>query len=280
MLYKRRISLSMLLLASCTIFSLFFSACAGVSTGSGSAPDLHTPGTLTVGSDTNLPPQTFANPTGEGFVGFDIDLITAIAKRMGLKTDIVTTGFDLLLDKLNAKNVDVVISAMSITPQRQQQVDFVPYFKSGQSLLVRKGNPKHIKSPNDLCGLNVGVQSGSLEQNYLAGADQTCKVNKKPDIQLSIGDQTDVVQSLMAGHLDATYQDSPITIYYQSQNPTALDIGGSIINVVPEGIAIRKGDTAMFTALQTAFNQLKADGTYHQLLAKWDLESGDITVTG
>jgi len=93
-------------------------------------------------------------------------------------------------------------------------------------------------------------------------------VNNKPDIHRSIRDQTDVVQSLMTGHLDAIYLDSLITIYYQRQDPGDLDIGSSVVHATAEGIALRKGDTAMFTAIQTAFNQLRADGTYHQLLAK------------
>ncbi|MBV9021301.1 MAG: ABC transporter substrate-binding protein [Ktedonobacteraceae bacterium] len=281
MFYRQRISLSTLLMGSCLLLSLLYTACTGVSTSNGSALNLVTPDTLTVGSDTNYPPKEFADPHSDGFIGFDIDLITAMAQRLGLKTKIFTTGFDTILDGLNAKRFDVVISSMGITSERKQQADFVHYFNTGTSLLVRKGNPKHITALSDLCGLSVGVQADTIEQSDLITANQTCQTQKKPSIHLNVlEDEIDTVLLLQVGDVDATYQDSPVTTYYLQQNPGDFAVGGLVTSAIPEGIAIRKGDTAMFTALQTAFNQLKADGTYHQLLAKWGLESGDITVTG
>jgi polar amino acid transport system substrate-binding protein len=268
-------------MGSCLILSLLFTACTGASIGSSSALNLVTPGTLTVGSDTNYPPKEFARPNAEGYTGFDVDLITAIAQRMGLKTKIFTTAFDTILDGLNAKRFDVVISSMGITNEREQKVDFVHYFNTGTSLLVRKGNPKHIKSLSDLCGLGVGVQANTVEQSDLTTADQTCKAQNKPGIHLIVlQDAVDVVQLLKAGSVDATYQDSPVTTYYLNQNPGDFAVGGLVTKAIPEGIAVAKGNTAMFNAVQNAFKQLEADGTYHQLLAKWGLESGDITVTG
>jgi polar amino acid transport system substrate-binding protein len=268
-------------MGSCLILSLLCTACTGASIGSGSAPSLVTPGTLTVGSDTNYPPKEFADPNSEGFIGFDIDLITAIAQRMGLKTKIFTTGFDTILDGLDAKRFDVVISSMAINNERKQKADFVHYFNTGTSLLVRKGNPKHIKSLSDLCGLSVGVQADTVEQSDLTKADQICKAQNKPGIHVSVlQDEIDTVLLLQTGGVDATYQDSPVTTYYLKQNPGDFAVGGLVTSAIPEGIAIRKGDTVMFNAIQTSFNQLKADGTYHKLLAEWGLESGDITVSG
>src|SRR6266851_10474271 len=111
--------------------------------------DLITPGTLTVGSDTTYPPQEFIDTATGQAKGFDVDLITVIAQRMGLQAKVVTTKFDTIIDDLAAKRFDVVISAVTINPQRQQKVDFVPYFNAGESLLVRAGNPLNIKSTTD-----------------------------------------------------------------------------------------------------------------------------------
>jgi polar amino acid transport system substrate-binding protein len=211
-------------------------------------------------------------------VGFDVDLITAIAQKMGLQARIVTTRFDTILNDLAAKRFDVVISAVSITPDRQKQVDFVPYLNAGESLLVPKGNPKQIASTDDLCGLSVGVQSGTLEQGVLQSSSDNCQEQDKPAITIvALQDQTAVVQLLAQNHVAATYQDSPVTDYYVQQNPTQFAVGGSVAFAGPEGIAVRKGDSAMLNAIQTAFNQVKAAGTYHQLILKWGLANEELT---
>ena len=239
--------------------------------------DLITPGVLTVGSDTTYPPQEFIDSATNKATGFDIDLITAIAQRMGLQAKIVTTKFDTIIDDLVAKRFDVVMSAVSVTPDRQKKADFVPYFNAGESLLVQKGNPKNIKSPADLCGLAVGVQNGTIEQSDLQTADNGCKSKGKPGIQLTIlQDQTAVVQLLANNRVVATYQDSPVTDYYNKLNPGQFEVGGPVVAAVPDGIVVRKGDTSMFNAVQTAFNQLKADGTYHQLILKWGLTNEEV----
>ncbi|MBV9691750.1 MAG: ABC transporter permease subunit [Ktedonobacteraceae bacterium] len=286
---QRPASLSILLMGSCIILSLLLTAYNNSNSTSSAAianpamptvtapKDLLTLGTLTVGSDTTYPPQEFIDTATGQATGFDIDLITAIAQRMGLKATIVPAGFDTIIDSLNAKRFDVVISAVAISDERKQKADFVPYFNAGASLLVQKGNPKHIDSTRDLCGLNVGVQKGTVEQDYLTTADKACRAQHKAAINLTIlQNQTDVVQLLATGRVAATYQDSPITDYYLQQNAGRFDVGGSVVNAVPEGIAIRKGDTAMFNAVQTAFNQLQADGTYRKLFKKWGITSGEL----
>src|SRR5712691_6250747 len=159
---------AMLVVGFMVVLCLLLAACGNnTTTGSSPAPnpatptvaapnDLITPGVLTVGSDTTYAPQEFIDPATNKATGFDIDLITAIAQRMGLQAKIVTTKFDTIIDDLVAKRFDVVISAVSVTPERHKKVDFVPYLNAGESLLVQKGNPKNIKSADDLCGLAVG----------------------------------------------------------------------------------------------------------------------------
>jgi polar amino acid transport system substrate-binding protein len=282
----RRAPLSALILGVLVALSLLVAACGSsggtTTTGSGATPtakpsiaaptDLITPGVLTVGSDTTYPPQEFQDPTTGKYVGFDIDLITAMAQKMGLQAKIVKANFDTIIDDLTAKRYDVVISAITINPQREQKVDFVPYFSAGESLLVQKGNPEHLTSVKDLCGKKVGVQTGTVEQDDLTAASKACQASGKPAINMTVlTDQTDVIQLLANGRVDATYQDSPVTDYYIKQNPGQFDIGGSIVNAAPEGIAVRKGDTSMFNAIQAAFKAVKADGTYDQLFSKWQL---------
>jgi polar amino acid transport system substrate-binding protein len=289
---SRLSSKGMLFVGMLILFALLFTACgSNTTTGSGSTPtanpatptvaapsDLITPGTLTVGSDTTYPPQEYIDTATNHATGFDVDLITAIAQRMGLKANVVTTSFNTIIDSLVAKRFDVVISAVSVTPERQKKVDFVPYFNAGESLLVQSGNPLNLKSTADLCGQKVGVQNGTIEQADLQTASNACKNAGKSPIEMTVlTNQTDVIQLLATNRVVATYQDSPLTDYYNKLFPGRFTVGGSAVNAGPEGIVVRKGDSAMFNAIQTAFNQLKADGTYHSLIQKWGLTNEAIS---
>ena len=283
----------MLLLLSLVVLSLLFAGCgsggsATPSSGSTissnpaistitSPTDLLTPGVLTIGSDTTYPPQEVIGSTTNQPAGFDVDLITAIAQHMGLKPTIVPTKFDTIIDDLAARRFDVVISAVSITPDRQKQADFVPYLTAGESLLVQKGNPKNIQSTDDLFGLAVGVQDGTIEQSVLQSSSDNCLEQDKPSITtIAPQDQMAVIQLLATHRVVATYQDSPVTDYFVKQNPGQFEVGGSVVFDGPKCIAVRKNDASMFNAIQSAYNQLKAAGTYQQLILKWGLTNEEL----
>ncbi|MBX5458919.1 MAG: ABC transporter substrate-binding protein [Thermogemmatispora sp.] len=282
---SRRVLRSGILLGIVLIFALALAACGGSSapaSGGGNASNkygLITPGVLTVGSDTTYPPQEFIDPATNQPKGFDIDLITEIAKRLGLQVRVVTDGFDTIFDDLSARRFDLVISAVTINPDRQKKFDFIPYFNAGESLLVEQGNPLHITSVDQLCGQNVGVQTGTVEQTDLQTASENCTKAGKPPIHLTVlKDQTEVVQLLANHRVVATYQDSPVTDYYLKQNPGKFEVGGSVVNAAPEGIMFRKGDTALYNAVKSAFDAMRSDGTYKQLIDKWGLISGAIAL--
>jgi polar amino acid transport system substrate-binding protein len=246
--------------------------------------DLLQSGVLTIGTDTTYPPQEYIDPVTRKAAGFDVDLITIMAARMGLKVNVITTDFTTIIDSLVNHSFDIVVSAVSITPELQKKVDFVPYLNAGESLLVQKGNPHNLKSVADLCGQNVGVQKATVELSELTMASKDCvNKGKKPITMVILQNQTDltqftnVVQLLTSNRVVATYQDSPVTDYYIKQNPGLFEVGGPVVNVGLEGIAVRKGDTSMFRALQAAFKALKADGTYHQLILKWGLTNEEIS---
>lgn len=261
------------------LLSLSLSAC--INTASSNAPNpyyLLTPGVLTVGSDTTNPPLEYANPVTHTTWGFDVDLITALAQRLGLKVNLLTSKYETLINELSDGRYDVVISGMSITPDRQQQVNFIPYLNAGESLLVQTGNPQHITSLADLCGMAVGVQSGTIEQLDLQAASSACIESGKSAIAItSLKDENPVVQLLAQQQVVATFQDSPVTDYYMHQHPGQLAVGGGLIKADLDGIAVRKDNSSLFNALQTAFRAMQSDGSYHSLIAKWGMTDGSIT---
>ncbi|HET9999733.1 MAG TPA: ABC transporter substrate-binding protein, partial [Ktedonobacteraceae bacterium] len=242
--------------------------------------DLITAGTLTVGSDTTYPPQEFIDTATGNPEGFDVDLITAMAQKLGLKAKVVTANFNTILDDLSAKRYDVVISAITINSDRLVKADFVPYFLAGESLIVPKGNPNKIACVHNLCGMKAGVQSGTVELDDLNAASKDCTKAGKPAIQLTVlTDQTAVIQLLVNKRVDATYQDSPVSDYYIKQNPGQFEVGGTVVNAAAEGIAVRKNDASMLGAMQAAFTAVKTDGTYDSLFTKWQLNSAQ-KITG
>jgi len=136
----------------------------------------------------------------------------------------------------------------------------------------------NLKSTADLCGKDVGVQDGTTEQIELKTASAACIKAGKPAINVTtLQDQTAVIQLLASHRVVATYQDSPLTEYYNKLYPGQFTIGGSVVNAAPEGIATRK-DPSMFNAVQTAFNQLKASGAYHSIIVKWGFTSEEISL--
>jgi len=240
--------------------------------------NLVTAGFLTVGSYTSYPPQESIDQASNTTVGFDIDLITAMAHHMNLKIKIVSTDFQNVISSLLAKNFDVAISAIIITPDLQQRVNLVPYFVGGESLLVAKGNALNVKSLQDLCGRKVAVGTSTLEQKDLEIASDNCEQQKKASIQISVlQNQMAVMQLLLSKRVVASYQDAPVADYFMKQNPGRFEIGGSVINTNLEGIVTRKDDVAMSRAIQAAFTIMKSNGTYCALIKKWGLTSGVLT---
>jgi polar amino acid transport system substrate-binding protein len=219
----------------------------------------------------------FMDPDTHQPDGFDIDLIKAIALRMNLQVKVVPADLATLLPDLNANHYDVVISGMTITKNRKQEANFIPYFSQGESLLVQNGNPHSIESLADLCGQAVGVQSGSLEQIDLQKASAACQKASKPAINsLVLQDQSAVIQLLATNRVVATFQDSPVTDYYLQQDTDHFTLAGVVFNTAIAGIALRKTDIVLQTSVQNAFNQIERDGTYHTLLTKWGLADGAI----
>ncbi len=243
----------------CFILVLFSCAsCITNNTTSSNVPNpyhLLTPGVLTVGSDTTNPPLEYADPATHTTWGFDVDLITALAQRLGLKVNLLTSKYETLINELSDGRYDAVISGMSITPDRQQQANFMPYLNAGESLLVQAGNPQHIIGLANLCGMAVGVQSGTVEQLDLQAASSACTESGKSAIAItSLADEDPVVQLLAQQKVVATFQDSPVTDYYIKQYPGQFAVGGSLIKADLDGIAVGKDNSSLFNALQTTFS--------------------------
>ena len=229
-------------------------------------------GILTVGSDASYPPQEYVDASGKP-VGMDIDIASELASRMGLELNVVNFKFDDIIPALNAGQFDVVISAMTITDERSKVVDFVPYFTAGQAVLVQKGNPKGIKTLDDLSGKTAVAEQGTIEEQTLKDLNAKLEQAGKPKVNVLIyPTDTDAVDQLRIGRADATLHDSPVAAYYAELNSSAFEVAIPNFDSAPEGIATAKTNTAMHDAVDAAIKAMKADGTLNAIYAKWGIQ--------
>ncbi|GLV58123.1 hypothetical protein KDH_49570 [Dictyobacter sp. S3.2.2.5] len=234
---------------------------------------------LTVGSYLNYPPQEFIDPTSKQPAGFDIDLISAIATKMHLKTHVAANDFSSLIDGLVAGRFDVVISAVSITPEVQKRVNFIPYFRGGKSLLVLKGDPLAIHSMTDLCGKSVAVQEQTSEGRELSSMDSVCHQNGQGAVHVvQVKQYNAAFQLLQSQRVAAVYEDASVVDYSILQHPDTLQRVGNMVGVTTEGILVRNDDVALSSTIRLSLQSLQQKGSYATLIRKWGLYSGDITV--
>lgn len=226
-------------------------------------------GTLTFCSDITYPPEEFYQGTKPA--GSDIDIGNAVARRLGKKATFQNTGFDGIIAALLAKKCDAIISGMNDTADRRKQVSFIDYLKVGQSLMVKKGNPKHVSTLASLSGKSVSVEVGTTNKTFLDQESKALKSHGKPAIKVqAFPHDTDAAAALKAGRVDAYFGDSPVVAYYIERDPS-FAFAGSPVNPIPVGIAVRRDDAATKSGIQRAINALYANGTIKRILAKWHM---------
>lgn len=221
-------------------------------------------------------PAEFLDSDGKTPIGYDVDLLNALSRVLGLKSNPETATFDSIIPSIGSK-YDIGLSSFTITNERMKAVDFVSYFKAGMSYVVKKGNPQKINA-NDLCGVNVAVQTSTTEEDDINATSKKCVADGKKAINvLSYKQQTDVTTALVTGKVDVFYADSPVAGYAIRQTGDQLQALGDDVGIAPQGVAIKKGDTAMADAVQQAMQKLIDDGMYTKILSHWGAQNGAIS---
>jgi polar amino acid transport system substrate-binding protein len=222
--------------------------------------------------DISYPPEESYQADGSTAEGSDIDIANEIGKRFGVSVVIDNTGFDGIIPALQANKCNLIISGMNDTPERAKVVDFVDYLKVGQGLLVATGNPKSIKTLEDLSGKAVAVQLGTTNKDALDAANKALVAAGKPKIDIqTFQKDTDAFQQLSLGRVDAYSGDSPVCAYYAAKSGGKFEVGGSPILPIPIGIAVNKSDTQLHDAVKAAIDGMYADGTLKSIVDKWGM---------
>ena len=217
-------------------------------------------GQLTVCSDMPYKPFEFEE---DGKVqGFDYEVVSAMADQLGLDVEFRTTPFDSIIPALAAGECDMIASAMTITDERAEQVDFTEaYFDADQSLLIRAEDEGTISSLEDLAGKNIGVQVETTGATYAE--------ENKPEGATIRAFQTgdEMFPALLSGDLDAALQDFPVNAYRASQSDEFV-VTETFPTGEQYGFAVAK-DSELLAPLDEALAAIRDDGTYDEIFATW-----------
>jgi len=219
---------------------------------------------LTIGVDSTYPPMESVTSSGK-YVGFDIDMGNMIAKDLGKKAVWKTVVFANIFNDLNKSDFDIVISAVTITPQREQFDDFsVPYLNAGEVLIVKKTNTPAdnvIEKASDFTGKIIGVQAGTTD---LTEADKLFPSTLVKQYPSNIPALTD----LQSGKIGAIITDLPDAIGVIHANPN-LRIATNPLDKEYYGIVLRKNETQLKNQINTILNNMQNGGILQQLTNKW-----------
>lgn len=218
---------------------------------------------LKIGTDDTYPPFQFRNDSNE-MVGFEVDLGKALGEKLGMEVEFISTAWSGIFNGLNAKNYDVIMSATSITPKRLETYIFTkPHMTNGQVIVTRAGETPLAK-PEDLKGMKVGVQ---LETTADIAATKYLET-----VEFEISRYDEVIQTftaMKAGYVDVIVADYAVAIDYVNKDPESFQLTDVMLTNEPIAITIRKDEADLRDKLNTALDELRADGTLKALSIQW-----------
>ena len=220
--------------------------------------ELQQEGTIVVGSDIAFAPFEFVED-GENR-GFDIDLMNEIASRLGLEAEFVNTGFDTLFTQVAAGQFDAGMSAITITEEREQTVDFSdPYFAANQAIAAPV--EADISGPEDLAGLTVGVQAATTGFEYAQNNFTDATITEFPTSEAAF-------TALRAGQLDAVFIDLPVAAENTADSED-LEVKAEVDTNELYGIAFPPESDNLTQAVNDALQEIISDGTYAEIYSQW-----------
>lgn len=229
-------------------------------------------GKLVIGAAIDYAPAEFRADDLQTAIGYDVDLGKALGKVLGLESEVSAAEFASLLPGMGTK-YNIGISSFTVSAERTASYNMVAYIKVGSSFAVQKGNPSGF-DPDDVCGKNIGVQTGTSQEDQLNVMTKECAAAGKPEIQISsYGKQTDATTNLAGGKLEALYADSTVADYAVAMTNDQLEVIGGIRDSAPQGIVVSKDDQQLTDAIQAAMQKLMDDGTWKKILDSWGVSS-------
>lgn len=229
------------------------------------------------GASTDYAPGEFRAEDGQTPVGYDVDIVKALAKVMGLEEGTTTHAeFPTIIPGLGSK-FDIGVSSFTITEERLAETNMISYVEVGSAYAVAQGNPKNF-DPTNACGTTIGVQNGTYQQEYAEHLSEECVAGGNEAIKVMPLDlQTDIATKVIGGQYDATLADSTVIGYTVELSGGKLEQVGDVIESEPQGIVVAKDDTELANAIQKAMQYLIDNGYLTKILAAYGAENAGLT---
>lgn len=217
-------------------------------------------GKITMAMSGQYPPFNFVNENNS-LTGFDVEMGTELAKRLGVKGVPMSTAWDGIIAGLLANKYEWICGSMAITPERLKSIDFSdPYYRSGAQLFVKKGSP--IQSAKQLDGKKIGVTLGTTYEKWVREniKDADIRTYKGvPDMILEVGN----------GRIDGFITDKIVGALAIKEKGVPIALAGDLLYEEKMGIALRQSNEDLKAAMNEALAAMKADGTYKAISMKW-----------
>jgi ABC-type amino acid transport substrate-binding protein len=235
--------------------------------------DIRKSGRLVIGVNVPYAPNEFKNSSGE-IVGFDVDLMNAVAKTLGLTPDYRETAFESIMPSVSSGSFNAGMSSFTDTKEREADVDFVTYFQAGTLWAQRAGS---TVDPDAACGLKIGVTYASIQETeeVPAKSDQCVAAGVSPIDKVVYTRQDDLTAALIAGEVEAMAADSPVTGFAVKLSGGQLAPAGEIFDTAPYGWPVAKG-SGLAESLRRALEHLMQTGEYKTIATMWGVEKGMI----
>jgi polar amino acid transport system substrate-binding protein len=233
-------------------------------------------GKLQFCADISTPPLSYFS-AGHEPVGTEIELGDELAKRLGLKAEWKNTAFAGIVPALQARNCDAILSQLFDKPERRKIVDFVDYLKSGQALLVPKGNPANVTGLDSLCGKKVAAETGTTISDLVREQSKKCKAAGNPAITLRLFlRDSDALQQLGLEQVDVYGTTTETVSFVTRKQPGKFEVAGQPFGQILCGIATRKDNRQLHDGIAKALASMQKDGSYSRILAKWNLQLDEL----
>jgi ABC-type amino acid transport substrate-binding protein len=222
---------------------------------------------LSVGVDESPPPPLcFGLPGSPDFRGFEVDLMTAIASRLGVSLKWKSALWSTIFGELESGRLDLICTAATITPERRLHVDYSdPYLETELALIVRRESP--IQLPADLAGRTVGVRVATVAEEFVRGH---CRPGAVQTFNLNV----DAYQALRDRRVDAVIDDRPIGVFF-ARTLEGLSVAPRLAGTeLQYGMVFAKGNDELRQAVNRALAELRTDSTWERLYRLW-FQEGD-----
>ncbi len=255
-----------------TWFLTIMLMCLPLAATAADAPKVVTPGELTWGVSTTFAPFEFQKD-GQ-VVGFDVDMMAEIGKRIGLKSNLMSMDYAGIIPALSAGGrIDAAVSGIYITPQRLEVIDMVPYLIIGDQIVAPAANPGKLVGKDDLCGHHMTVAVNTNFEVKLKALNTACTTAGKAAIDiLSVPNSAAVALALAQGRAEGALSSAATIVSMIATNPGTYTAVGEPFDVNTKvGIGIAKGNSGLKAQVESALSEMGKDGTYAALLKKWGL---------